>query len=69
MPKDDYHDNRMTDPMIKAGQGAIGWWLHKDKDGVKHATPMRSAAMKGQWKQGMTWTYEPAEVRAWLSGK
>ena len=69
MAREDYYDKQLTDPMIRAGQGATGWWLHKDIHGVKHATPMRGAAMKGSWKQGMTWTYEPAEVRAWLSDR
>lgn len=62
----DQQDNTKTEPSIPPGMGAIGWWLYADNLGMHYATPMRSAALKGEWKASMTWTYEAAEVRAWL---
>ena len=60
------HDKTLTEPTIKPGLGAIGWWLIRDSAGMHHAMPMRNASLKGPWKANMTWTYEAAEVRAWL---
>lgn len=59
-------DRTVTEPNIPRSPGTTGWWLYLDTDGRHTAMPMRATTLNGAWPDNMTWTYEPAEVRAWL---